>query len=187
MFDLADKVIAITGAGSGIGLATAELLSSYGAKVSLADINITALEDVRDRIINAGGGCMITKLDVSNSKQVDAWIEKTVEEFGALNGAANLAGIIPHNFNVDRVEDLDDESWLRVLDVNLNGVMYCLRAQLRHMNRGGSIVTTSSVAGLRGYAKNAAYVASKHAVIGLTKTASKEVGGRKIRINCIAP
>lgn len=187
MFDLRNKVIAITGAGSGMGLATAELLASYGAKVSLADINAKAVEQVQERITKSGGHCMAFGIDIANSQQVDSWVETTVQQFGALDGAVNLAGIIPDNFNIDRIEDLDDKSWLRVLDVNLNGTMYCMRAQLRNMNRRGSIVNTSSVAGLGGFAKNAAYVASKHAIIGLTKSAAKEVGDREIRVNCLAP
>lgn len=184
---LKGKVYAITGGGSGIGLATAELLASYGAKVSLADVNLNALKDVQARIEKNGGKCLITGVDVADSEKVDQWIQETVQTFGNLDGAANLAGIIPKNINIDRVEDLDNGSWGRVLDVNLTGVMYCLRAELRHMNHGGSIVNASSVAGLRGFAKNAAYVASKHAVIGLTKTVAQEVGDRSIRCNCLAP
>lgn len=186
-FDLKDRVIAITGAGSGIGLATGELLASYGAKVSLADINLKALEEVQDRIEKAGGKCLVSVVDVSSSKQVNEWIQKTVETFGPLDGAANMAGIIPPNINIDRVEDLDDDSWAKVINVNLTGVMYCMRAQLQHMNRRGSIVNAASVAGLRGFAKNAAYVASKHGVIGVTKAAAHEVGDREIRVNCLAP
>ncbi|OQV03611.1 hypothetical protein CLAIMM_08631 [Cladophialophora immunda] len=186
-FDLKDRVIAVTGGGSGIGLATAELLASYGAKVSVADINLEALEAVKKRIEAAGGQCIISAVDVSSSTQVNKWIQKTVEAFGLLDGAANMAGMIPGNINVDRVEDLDDESWAKVLNVNLTGMMYCLRAQLKHMNRRGSIVNAASVAGLRGFAKNAAYVASKHGVIGLTRAAAQEVGDREIRVNCLAP
>ncbi|KAK4945645.1 hypothetical protein LTR10_015264 [Elasticomyces elasticus] len=187
MRSLKDKVYAITGGGSGIGLATAELLASLGAKVSLADVNVNALQEVQTRIEKDGGKCLITAVDVANSEQVDQWIQNTVQSFGPLDGAANLAGIIPFNINIDRVEDLDNGSWGKVLDVNLTGVMYCLRAELRQMNHHGSIVNASSVAGLRGFAKNAAYVASKHAVIGLTKTVAKEVGDRGIRCNCLAP
>lgn len=186
-FNLKDKVIAITGAGSGIGLAASELLASSGAKVSLADVNDKSLLEVQRSIEDAGGECIITAVDVTKSKQVDDWIQKTLERFGRLDGAANLAGIIPHNINIARVEDLDDESWTRVLEVNLSGVMYCMRAQIQYMNRRGSIVNASSVAGLRGFARNAAYVASKHGVIGLTKSAAQEVGDREIRVNCLAP
>jgi len=186
-FDLKDRVIAITGAASGIGLATGEFLASCGAKVSLADVNLEALKAVQERITKAGGQCLVSAVDVSSSQQVNEWIHKTVETFGPLDGAANLAGIIPPTINIDRVEDLEDDSWARVINVNLTGVMYCMRAQLRHMNQRGSIVNASSVAGLRGFAKNAAYVASKHGVIGVTRAAAQEVGDREIRVNCLAP
>lgn len=186
-FNLQGKVIAITGAASGIGFATGQLLASYGAKVSLADMDLYGLQLAKTGIDDAKGMCSIHKVDVSDSQQVRQWIKKTVDEFGKLDGAANLAGIVPQGINVDRVEDLKNEDWARVIDVNLNGVMYCMRSEIQHMNAGGSIVNASSVAGLGGFAKNGAYVASKHAVVGLTKSAAKEVGDRQIRVNCLAP
>lgn len=186
-FDLKDKVIAITGAASGIGAATAELLASYGAVVSLADMDLDGLQSMKTRIDEVNGRCMVRKVNVSISREVQDWIDQTVKDHGKLDGAANLAGIVPRGINVDRVEDLQDEEWCRVIDVNLTGVMYCMRSQIQNMNSGGSIVNAASVAGLRGFAKNSAYVASKHAVIGLTKSAAKEVGDRQIRVNCLAP
>ena len=98
-----------------------------------------------------------------------------------------MAGVIPKCINIERVEDLNDEDWKFVIDVNLHGVMHCMRAQLKEMNVGGSMVNAASICGLIGFPKNAAYTAAKHAVIGLSRTAAKEVGDREIRVNCIAP
>ena len=186
-FDIKGKVIALTGGASGIGLATSELLAAQGAFLSMADMNGEALEAAAARIESNGGKVMATTVDVRDDTQVDAWIQKTVDKFGKLDGAVNLAGVIPKSINVERVEDLNNEDWKFVLDVNLTGVMYCMRAQLQNLNVRGSIVNAASICGVIGFPKNAAYTASKHAVIGLSRAASKEVGDREIRINCIAP
>ena len=122
-FAVKDKVIAVTGGSGGIGFATADLLVSQGAKVSIADVSVEALRDAEAKLQNAAhpGDFMTTVLDVRNSQQVNDWIDKTVQRFGKLDGGVNLAGIIPKNHNIDRVEDMPDEDWQFVLDVNLNG------------------------------------------------------------------
>ena len=186
-FDFNGKVIAITGAASGIGLALAELLALRGAKVSLADVQEKLLQEAAARLEKAGGQVLATVVNVADSQQVNDWIQKTVDKWGNLDGAANLAGVIPKTINIDRVEELKDTDWAFVMSINLTGVMYCMRAQIPNMNVKGSIVNAASVAGMMGFAKNAAYTASKHAVIGLSRSAAKEVGDRGMRVNCIAP
>lgn len=171
-----------------MGLETSKMLCARGAKVSMADIQETTLFSAAAEIEKAGGQVMATVVDVRSEKEVAEWIEKTVEKFGKLDGAANLAGVLPKTFHTGTVEDQETSDWDFVISVNLTGMMYCMRSQLRHMNDKGSVVNASSVAGLIGFANCAAYGASKFGVVGLTKCAAKEVGPTKgIRVNCIAP
>jgi NAD(P)-dependent dehydrogenase (short-subunit alcohol dehydrogenase family) len=186
-FSISGKVIALTGGASGIGLQTAILLASQGAIVSIADLSEAPLKEVEAKITASGGTVLTAVVDVRDDKAVDAWIATTVAKFEQLDGAVNLAGVIPKSINVERVQDLNNEDWKFVLDVNLNGVMYCMRAQLKEMKDGGSVVNAASICGVIGFPKNSAYTASKHAVIGLSRAACEEVGERGIRINCIAP
>lgn len=182
------KVIALTGAGSGIGYETAVLLAKQGAHLSVCDVNESALSEKVAEIEKVSTGkIMSMAVDVRKDEMVNAWIAKTVETFGKLDGAVNMAGVIPKCINKERVEDLNNEDWHFVIDVNLHGVMHCMRAQLQNMNNKGSVVNAASICGVIGFPKNAAYTASKHAVIGLSRTAAKEVGDREIRVNCIAP
>lgn len=178
------KVIAITGAASGIALALTRLLASRGAKLALADLQKDGLDkivaELHEQKIEAVG----TVLDVSNSSAVDAWIQSTVAHFGRLDGAANIAGI---EMGFSNIEDLEDRVWDKMIAVNLSGVMYCVRAQIRVMKQGASIVNASSLAGIMGRPGIGAYGCSKHGVVGLTKVVAKEVGSRGIRVNAIAP
>lgn len=181
------KVIVITGAASGMGLETARLFASKGAKLSLADVQEKPLKDLEDELQQSGAQVIAQVVDVSNRKNVEDWIAATVEKFGKLDGAANLAGVIGRQSNVVGIEDLDDADWDFVFGVNVVGVRNCLRAQVPHMNEGGSIVNASSILGLIGAPKNLAYCASKHAVVGMTRAAAKELGAKKIRVNCFCP
>ncbi|OAA59187.1 short chain dehydrogenase/reductase family oxidoreductase [Niveomyces insectorum RCEF 264] len=193
----AGKVIAVTGAASGMGLATAQLLAARGASVSLADINETALAAaVASLPVDAAPGQkhMYSVVDVRSPAAVDAWIAKTVEDLGTrgggsgrgLDGAVNMAGIIAP---AAPITELSLADWDRTWAVNVSGVLHCLRAQLRAITSGGggggSIVSAASTFGQMGAPGNAAYCASKAAVINLTRTAAKE--NPNVRINCVAP
>jgi NAD(P)-dependent dehydrogenase (short-subunit alcohol dehydrogenase family) len=181
------KVIAITGGASGMGYATAKLLASRGAHVSIADVQEEGLEAVKAEIEQAGGKVMVTKVDVRDLKQVDSWISDTVSKFGKLDGAANLAGVIGKDIMVKRVDEIDETDWDFVLGVNLTGLMHCLRAEIPAMKSPGSIVNAASISGQMGHQFNGAYCASKHGVIGLSRCAAKECGPNGIRVNCFAP
>ncbi|KAL3449956.1 hypothetical protein BJX65DRAFT_305420 [Aspergillus insuetus] len=178
------KVIAITGAASGIGLALAHHLASLGASLSLADISSTPLKTLTTELRAAGTKVLSTTLDVSSSPAVDAWIALTTSHFGHLDGAANLAGIA---MDFTSVAEVTDELWERVLAVNLSGTMYCVRAQIRVMQKGASIVNAASMAGVRGRPGLGPYVCAKHGVVGLTRTVAREVGERGVRVNAVAP
>lgn len=183
------KVVAITGGASGIGLATAHLLASRGAHLSLADLNDELLDTVSEDIRTKYPGTKVlaTALDVRDAAAVDAWVQSTVQTLGKLSGAANLAGVIGKSIGLHGIRDQDEDEWAFILGVNLTGVMHCMRAQLRVLEDGGSVVNASSIAGVQGRRNNAAYAASKHGVVGLTRSAAKEEGPRGVRVNCIAP
>lgn len=195
---LTSNKYAITGAASGMGLATAQLLASRGAVISLADVNEEGLRSAAASLGN-GQQHMYTVVDVRNSEQVNSWIEATVSKYSKLDGAVNMAGIIS---KATPVRDLTDADWDFSFAVNTKGVFNCLRAQLNAMQDGGSIVrsmlivfvshsltvaqvSAASVFGQFGAPGNAAYCSTKAAVIGLSRTAAKE--NQKIRVNCVSP
>lgn len=187
MTSMDGKVIVITGGASGIGLATAKLLAGRGAKVSIADLQEDGLQDAAASIKADGNTeVMTSKLDVRDSKSVQTWIKATVERFGKIDGAANLAGVFRANTS-GTVAHEDSDNWDLVLGINVTGVMHCMRAQIPHMTEGGSIVNAASIMALEGAAGCAAYAASKHAVLGLSRSCAKEAGPKGIRVNCIAP
>jgi len=175
------KVIAITGAASGMGLATAQLLASRGAMISLADVNEEGLINSIESLPRPSEH-MYTVLDVRTAPSVDAWIEATQARYQRLDGAVNMAGVI---LSATPTSNIEEAAWDNLFAVNTRGVFLCMRAQLRAMKSGASIVSAASVFGQIGAPGNAAYCASKAAVIALTKTAAKE--NQFIRINCVAP
>lgn len=181
------KVFAITGGASGIGLGTAKLLSQRGATVCIADIDPAAMETAEEYFTAQKVPFMISRVDVSKRAEVDGWIELIVKEYGRLDGAANVAGVIGRVHGITAVDEMMDEEWDKIIAVNLTGTMYCMRAQLRAVVDGGSIVNVTSIHGLKGFARHSAYDASKHGIIGLTKAAAQEVGDREIRVNAVAP
>jgi NAD(P)-dependent dehydrogenase (short-subunit alcohol dehydrogenase family) len=141
---LQGKVYAVTGAGSGIGLATAKLIAARGGIVCLADVGSTS---GRITFLRPGSACRVHghTSRLSNRQQVDNWISDIKAKYHRLDGAANVAGIIGKDHGVKSVAELDDDEWFKILNVNLTGLMYCLRAELNHISDGGSIVNMASI------------------------------------------
>lgn len=185
MANMKGKVVAITGAGSGIGRALTKLLASRGATLSLADRDQPGLDETVKGLEVEGQIVLATVVDVRNTSHIEAWMERTVKKLGKLDGAANLAGV--HTGKGKILADETDENWDFIFDVNAKGVFKCMRSELNHMKDGGSIVNAASVAGIKGIPNSSIYVASKHAVVGMTKSAARENGHRNIRVNAIAP
>jgi len=191
MSPFSGKVIAVSGGASGIGLATAKLLISQGAKVSISDIDENALQRaIKDILATCGAqhesNLLAVAADVRSTTQVKAWIDSTIANFGRLTGGANMAGITDHEPSTTAA-NIEDDLWERIIGINLTGVMVCQREQLRVMQDGGAVVNCASVAGIRGVKGQAAYSASKHGVVGLSKSTAKEMAARKIRVNVVAP
>jgi 2,5-dichloro-2,5-cyclohexadiene-1,4-diol dehydrogenase 1 len=183
---LENKVIAITGAGSGIGQAAAVLCAEAGARILAGDLNEAGLEETVARIRAAGGQAHAVRVDVSNEDQVIAFVGAAKQHYGRLDGAFNNAGL---QMNNKLLQDLTLEEWTRVNSVNATGVFLCMKHEIVLMREtgGGAIVNTASGNGMVAQPYSTEYVASKHAVVGITRAASTEAVLTGVRVNAVLP
>lgn len=187
-YDFSDRVAVVTGGGSGIGEATSKLLAEGGAKVVVADLNLEAATRVAHDIKANGGEASPFEANTAKPEDAEATVKFAVETYGKLNFAVNNAGIGGKAAPIGETELSD---WDKVIDINLNGVMYGMRYQIPAMLEAGgeesAIVNMASIHGAVAAVNSAAYTASKHAVVGLTKNAAWEYGAQNLRINAVGP
>ncbi len=186
MNQLDGKVAVITGGSSGIGKATALAFAGEGARVAIGARRESEGEAVAQEIRDAGGEAIFVKTDVTDPAQVEALVQAAVDTYGRLDIAFNNAGTEGDRL-APIIEDTE-ENIRRIFDVNVLGVWHSMRAQIPHLiERGGTIINNSSVAGRRGFSAFSAYVASKYAVEGLSRSIAQELAASKVRVNTVAP
>lgn len=187
---LRGKSFALTGAGSGIGLATAKLLASYGASLCLGDIHEESIKAV-NVIPPDGTDSHITtfRVDIRSREEVRAFVGHATQQLGQLHGFANIAGTTGKHLSVNNIWEIENSEFRSIFDVNAEGTFNCLAEELKPgvLQSGGSIVNVSSLAGTKGVFRSSVYAASKHAVIGFSKCAALDAGPRNIRVNAVAP
>jgi NAD(P)-dependent dehydrogenase (short-subunit alcohol dehydrogenase family) len=186
MKGLKDKIAVVTGGGSGIGEATVMAFAAEGTKVVVTDIDVNRGEAVAGRVRQSGGDAIFVRADVSNAADVQTMIAGAIETYGRLDFAVNNAGIGGVSAPT---ADYSETDWRRVIDINLTGVWLCMKHEIPALLAagGGVIINVASILGQVGFANAPAYVAAKHGVVGLTKTAGIEYATQGIRVTAVCP